>query len=38
VLAEQQTTGCGVVMAVCDLGELHTIRQQMPVLRHRRLF
>lgn len=38
VLAEQHTTGCGVVTAVCDLSELQRIRQQMPILRHRRLF
>lgn len=38
VLAEQQQTGSGLIVAVCDLSELHLIRQQMPILRHRRLF
>ncbi|PTQ87239.1 carbon-nitrogen hydrolase family protein [Agitococcus lubricus] len=37
VLAEQQEVGAGVVVADYDLVEQYRIRQQMPLLQHRRL-
>jgi predicted amidohydrolase len=37
VLAEQQQQGEGVVIAECDLAEQQRIRQQIPLLSHRRL-
>ena len=37
VLAEQQEQGAAVVLAQYIKEELQQVRQQMPVLRHRRL-
>lgn len=37
VLAEQTQVGCGVILAEYIPSELRRVRQQMPILRHRRL-